>query len=90
MSIAIHPWHDTPTCGVNGCAGPMVCISNNDDGMWNHRAKPGDRTVCCACGEGRVGTDAEYEQAAHADAAWYAVAETEYRARRAETREGVK
>ena len=37
---------------------------------FNHRANTGDRIVCCACGTGRVGTDAEVEQARKADAAW--------------------
>jgi hypothetical protein len=47
------PCHDTPTCT---CGGPMVGIGN---AHWNHRADDGDRIVCCACGDGRPGTEAE-------------------------------
>lgn len=60
------PYHDTPICE---CGGPMVgrAVAN-----WNHRAEREHRIVCCACGEGRVGTDAEVAQAEKADAAWKA------------------
>jgi hypothetical protein len=58
------PYHDTPTCH---CGGPMVLVEN---ATWNHRADDGERIVCCACGDGRAGTDAEFEQARRADEAW--------------------
>ena len=71
-------WHDTPRCeairrlrlGVQGvCEGPMVLVAT---AIFNHCANPGDRIVCCACGTGRPGTDAEVAQARKADAAWEA------------------
>lgn len=60
------PWHDSPLCP---CGGPLVTtpIAN-----WNHRAKKTDRLVCCACGEGKVGSDEEYQRAVRSDAAWAA------------------
>lgn len=63
------PWHESLLCDVRGCRGPMVTVAI---AQWNHRAKTGDRIVCCACGNGRVGTDEEVEQARAADAAWEA------------------
>lgn len=42
------------------CGGPMVTTA---EAHWNHRAEPEHRLVCCACGEGRVGTDEEVAQA---------------------------
>ena len=63
------PHHDTPMCL---CGGPMVLVGN---AHFNHRANKGDRIVCCACGKGRRGTDAEVEQATKADAAWTALKE---------------
>lgn len=56
------PWHE---CS-RGLRGPMVGIAS---AHWNHRANPGDRLVCCACGDGIVGTDEQVAQAAAADAA---------------------
>lgn len=60
------PWHDTPMCP---CGGPMV---GRRVARWNHRAELAHRLVCCACGEGRIGTDEEVAQAERADAAWEA------------------
>lgn len=62
----LKPWEDCPQCP---CGGPMVTRAKADSG-WNHRAHEGDRLVCCACGDGKIGTDAEVEQATRADAAW--------------------
>jgi hypothetical protein len=62
----MRPWEDTPLCP---CGGPLV---TTQVAHWNHRAGVAARLVCCACGEGRVGSDAEVERASKADAAWEA------------------
>lgn len=70
----IKPWHDTPSCErprttdpSRACGGPLIPRRAAD---WNHRANHEDRLVCCSCGEGQVGTDAEVEQAERAQQAW--------------------
>jgi hypothetical protein len=73
----LKPWHDTPLCprdvakpGTGGhgpCRGPLIPRRAAD---WNHCAEPEHRLVCCSCGEGQVGTDAEVEQAERAQQAW--------------------
>lgn len=81
MTTQLKPWHDTPVCGrvtttpivggmaVKPCGGPLLPRRAAD---WNHRASPEDGLVCCSCGEGVVGTDAEVEQAERAQQAWEA------------------
>lgn len=59
-------WPPCPHCGL----GPTVPRARAD---WNHRAKPGDRIVCSACGDGWVGTIAEVTQATAAQLEWDAV-----------------
>ena len=69
------PWHDTPLCprptsgkhAGGSCMGPLIPKRAAD---WNHRAAPDERLVCCSCGNGQVGTDAEVEQAERAQKAW--------------------
>lgn len=74
----LKPWEDVPICpvmypyrpparGMSRCNGPLVPKRAAD---WNHRAMEDHRLVCCACGEGQVGTDAEVEQAERAQRAW--------------------
>lgn len=76
----LKPWEDTPICQrpqegktrsggewVGKCYGPLIPKRAAD---WNHRADEDHRLVCCACGEGQVGTDSEVEQAERAQRAW--------------------
>lgn len=49
--------------------GPLIPKRAAD---WNHRASEEHRLVCCSCGEGQVGTDAEVAQAEAAQQAWEA------------------
>jgi hypothetical protein len=73
----LKPWEDTPMCQrvtarmstgtALPCRGPLIPTRAAD---WNHRAMADHRLVCCACGEGRVGTDSEVEQAEKAQRAW--------------------
>ena len=70
----LKPWEDTPSCprGTSAgtvCYGPLIPKRAAD---WNHRAMADHQLVCCACGEGQVGTDAEVEQAERAQRAWEA------------------
>lgn len=70
----LKPWEDTPMCpmlSLDGatCRSPLIPKRAAD---WNHRADDGHRLVCCACGEGQVGTDSEVEQAERAQRAWEA------------------
>ena len=62
------PWADTPHC--------PFCNSSNTVPRafvdFDHRASPGDRIVCVACGRGWVGKNAELEQSLRAQAAWEA------------------
>ena len=67
MSADLKPWHDTPVCNQNTCTGPLIPKRSAD---WNHRATAVDRLVCCSCGLGCVGSDAEVEQAERAQVAW--------------------
>ena len=77
MSADLKPWHDTPQCrrlvakpgtgAAGGCGGPLIPKVAAD---WNHRADSEDRLVCCSCGYGSVGTEAEVEQAERAQRAW--------------------
>lgn len=54
---------------VRPCNGHLIPKRAAD---WNHRAMADHQLVCCACGEGQVGTDAEVEQAERAQRAWEA------------------
>jgi hypothetical protein len=60
----IEAYADVPLCP---CGGPLVGV---EIAHWNHRAKLFDRLVCCACGQGRHGTEEEYKKSQKADAAW--------------------
>ncbi len=53
-----------------GCGGPLVGIAWAETDRWD--GPPEARLLCCACGKGIVGTDAEVEQARLADEAYTA------------------
>lgn len=71
----VKAWHDTPLCprpmtgkrAGDSCMGPLIPRRAAD---WNHRATAEARLVCCSCGEGQLGTDAEVERAERAQKAW--------------------
>lgn len=62
------PWQDTPRC--------LYCDSSSTVPRayvdFDHRASPGDRIVCVACGRGWVGSDIELGRALRAQEAWEA------------------
>lgn len=69
MTTPIPPYCDVPLCPVSGCNGPLVTRAEHHR-RWEY--DPAHRLICLNCGEGRVGTDAEVEQAERARVAWEA------------------
>lgn len=60
------PYLDCPRCPHCGLSVSVPRRAAD----WNHRAKPQDRIVCTACGNGWVGSEDDVAQAERAHLAW--------------------